>query len=110
MASKPLLRYRGFLTIPYTPVVTSFPLPFKTGLIPICFWAEIFIMKFIPRRIIPIISAMGVGISILGPSVNGKAITGTMKVDKVKILIAGLGILFTQFSSSGRLNTIIAIV
>jgi len=30
-------------------------------------------MKFIPRRVIPVISATGVEISILGPSVNGKA-------------------------------------
>ena len=110
-ANNPLLIYKGCLIIPYKPLVTNLALLFKAGDTPICLWANILMMKLIPKIIIPTIRATDVGIGILGPSVNGKAITGAMKVSKIKILIRGFGILFSILTDTSlRLSTKIVVI
>ena len=110
-ASIPLLIYKGCLTIPYMPVVINFVLLFKAGKTPICLWAIILIMKFIAKRIIPTIKAIGVRIAIFGPLVNGKIRGGAIKVNKIKILVSVFGdLLSTLFCMERKLSTNIVIV
>lgn len=55
-------------------------------------------IKFIPKRIVPTVKVMVVGIVNLGPLVNGKTTGGAMKVNRIKIRISGFGILFSTLA------------
>ena len=110
MANNPLPMYKGCLTSPYMPVVTSFVLLFKAGDTPICFCATILIMKVIPIRNAPTNKATIDGIAIGGPSVNGKIMGGNTKISKINILRGYRGIFFSTCSIPNRANNRIAII
>ena len=109
MANKPLPMYKGCLTNPYMPVITSLILLFKAGDTPICFCAIILIMRLIPIRNAPINKTTIEGIAIGGPSVNGKTMGGNTKISKINILRRYRGILFSTCLIPNRANIRIAI-